>query len=121
MDREKKYYHKQIKQLGLQLKAMLLSRPLLTRLEKLVPDIPLTFMMVIGLPILRQKMAQSGGMTFIDLPDGCCYGDLNTWKRFPVSEQKITLNNQIMNNRMKCSNRTNRKQKQKQLSRIKQM
>jgi hypothetical protein len=43
------------------------------------------------LPILRQKMAQSCGIMFVDLPDGCCYDDRNTWNTFPVSEQKITL------------------------------
>jgi hypothetical protein len=32
-------------------------------------------------------------MMFIDLLDGCCYRDQNTLNTFPVSEQKITLNN----------------------------
>ncbi len=32
-------------------------------------------------------------MMFIDLSDGCCYRDQNTLNTFPVSEQKITLNN----------------------------
>jgi hypothetical protein len=50
-------------------------------------------------------MAQSCGMMFIDLPDGSCYGDQN-----PVSEQKITPSNQIMNNRKKTE-RTKQKQK----------
>jgi hypothetical protein len=50
--------------------------------------------------MLRQKMAHCG-MMFIDLPDGCCYGDQNTWNKFPVSKQKITLNNQITNNQTK--------------------
>ncbi len=31
----------------------------------------------LSLPILRQKMMQSCGMMFIDLPDGCWYGDRN--------------------------------------------
>ncbi len=37
---------------------------------------------------IRQKQAQSCGLMFIDLPDGCCYGDKNTWNTFPVSGQK---------------------------------
>jgi hypothetical protein len=44
---------------------------------------------------------------FIDLPDGYCYGARNTWNTFPVSEQKITLSNQMANNEMK-SNKQNR-------------
>ncbi len=28
-----------------------------------------------SLPILRQKMAQSYAMKYIDLPDGCCFGN----------------------------------------------
>jgi hypothetical protein len=55
----------------------------------------------LSLPKLRQKMAQSCGMMFIDLWDGCFYGGWYTWNTFPVSEQKITLSNQITNNRMK--------------------
>jgi hypothetical protein len=55
----------------------------------------------LSLPILRQKMTQSCGMMFIDLPDGCRYGDQNTWNTFPVSEQKMTLSNQIADNLMK--------------------
>jgi hypothetical protein len=39
----------------------------------------------------KDGMAQSCGMMFIDLLDGCCYGDQNTCNTFPVSEQKITL------------------------------
>ncbi len=56
---------------------------------------------MLSLPILRQKMAQSFGMMFIGLPDGCCYRDRNTSNTYPVSDQKITLNNQKTNNRMK--------------------
>jgi hypothetical protein len=63
-----------------------------------------------SLPKLRQKMVQSCGMMFINLPDGCCYGDRNTWNTFPVSKQKIILNNQTMNNQMKQS-----EQKQEQI------
>jgi hypothetical protein len=48
-------------------------------------------------------MAQSFVMIFIDFPDGCCYRDQNTWNIFPVSQQKITLNNQTTNNQMKQS------------------
>jgi hypothetical protein len=33
---------------------------------------------------------------FIDLPDGCCYGDKNTWNTIPVSEQKNTLFKRII-------------------------
>jgi hypothetical protein len=57
----------------------------------------------LSLPILRQKMAQSCGRMFIDLPDGCCYRDQNTSisSIFPVSEQKIILSNRITNNQMK--------------------
>jgi hypothetical protein len=40
---------------------------------------------------------------FIDLPDGSCYGNQNTWNIFPVSQQKITLNNQTTNNQTKQS------------------
>jgi hypothetical protein len=39
------------------------------------------------LPILRQKMALSD----LCLPDGCLYGDRNTWNTIPISGQKITL------------------------------
>ncbi len=39
----------------------------------------------LSLLIIRQKMAQSCGMMFIDLQ--------NTWNTFPVSEQKIILSN----------------------------
>ncbi len=46
----------------------------------------------LSLPILRQKMAKSCGMMFIDLPDGGCYRDQNTWNKFLASEQKIILN-----------------------------
>jgi hypothetical protein len=46
-------------------------------------------------------MGQSCGMMFIDLLDGCCYGDRNTWNTFPESDQKITLSNQITNKWMK--------------------
>jgi hypothetical protein len=66
-----------------------LSCPLLTQSEKLVPDSLLIFYYLPS--ILRQKMAQSFGMMFIDLLDGCCYGDQNICNTFPVSEQKITL------------------------------
>jgi hypothetical protein len=45
-------------------------------------------------------MAQSCGMMFIDLLDDSCYGDRNAWNTFPVSGQKITLNNQRMSIRM---------------------
>jgi hypothetical protein len=55
----------------------------------------------LSVPILRQKMAQSYGMMFIDLPDCCCYGDENTQNTFPVSAQKITQSNQMMNNWIK--------------------
>ncbi len=43
------------------------------------------------LPILRQKLAQALCVIFIDLPDGYCTGDHNTWNTFPVSEQKWHL------------------------------
>ncbi len=59
----------------------------------------------LSLPILRQKIAQSWGMMFIDLPDGCCCWDQNIWNTFQVSEQKITLSNKITNNQMKQKNR----------------
>jgi hypothetical protein len=58
-----------------------------TQAEKLVPDIPLVSMIVIG-SRSRQKQVQSCGMMFIAVPDGCCYGDQNTWNTFPGSEQK---------------------------------
>jgi hypothetical protein len=51
----------------------------------------------LSLLILRQD----GAVLTIDLPDGCCYGDQNTWKTFQVSEQKITPSNQTTNNQMK--------------------
>jgi hypothetical protein len=35
-------------------------------------------------------------MMFIDLPDGCWYGDWNTWNTIPVSGQKITLSKQTI-------------------------
>jgi hypothetical protein len=47
----------------------------------------------LSLPVPRQKMAQFCSMMFIELPDGCCYEDRNTWNTFPVSEQKIRLSN----------------------------
>jgi hypothetical protein len=57
----------------------------------------------LSLPILRQKLEQSCGMIFIDLPDSCWYLDRNTWNTLLISEQKIILNNWTTNNRMKQS------------------
>ncbi len=66
---------------------------------------------IFSLPILRQKIAQSCGMVFIDLPDRCCYGDWNTWNTFNASEQKITLNNRTTNNQTKQSEQNRNKSK----------
>jgi hypothetical protein len=60
-----------------------------------------------SLPILRQNMAEPGCIMFIDLPDGYFYGDQNTWNTFLVSEQKISLSNQMTHNEMK-PNKQNR-------------
>ncbi len=47
-------------------------------------------------------------MMFIDLLDGCWYGDQNTWNTIPVSGQKITLNNQAIENRIVKQNKLNK-------------
>jgi hypothetical protein len=57
-------------------------------------------------------------MMIIDLPDGCCYGDQNTWNIFPVSEQKITLNNRTLNNLMKQSKQNRNKSEFKIINRM---
>jgi hypothetical protein len=77
---------------------------------------------MLSLPILRQKMAQSCGMMFIDLLDGCCYGDRmkqneqnrnrsefkmikqNKWMQIWTTGKITNNNRQIMNSKLAANN-----------------
>jgi hypothetical protein len=69
-------------------------------------------MMVIGLlfPILRQRW-RCQMYDIYWLPDGCCLVDRNTWNTIPVSEQKNTLNNWIIEQRTESNKRKQNEQK----------
>ncbi len=60
----------------------------------------------LSLLILRQNLALSDvSMMFIDLLDGCWYGDQNTLNTIPVSGQKITQSKWIVDYWIKNKNR----------------
>jgi hypothetical protein len=54
-------------------------------------------------------------MIFIDLPDGCFYG-VCTWNTVPVSEQKKTLNNRVIEHRIIKQKQMKQKKKQKKMN-----
>jgi hypothetical protein len=78
-------------------------------------DIPLMSMMVIG--FCSYTNTEDGAvwcMMFIDLPDGCWFGDRNTWNTIPVSGEKIMLSKQIIEHWIIEQSKSN-KNKQKRM------